>query len=64
MAQDIRRVEGMITRDDGTTASFTIDSEGYHQWGQNTEGLAPNVPALTAMHGALADHLTDRYRQT
>lgn len=49
MSTKIREIRGTITLDDGTTSAFTIDGDGYQQWGADRARLGETVDALSTI---------------
>lgn len=55
MATNIRHITGTITLDDGSVSEFTLDGDGYQQWGASRERLAETVDALSTIVYAFSE---------
>ena len=51
----ITGITGKITMSDGTVSDFTIDVDGWQQWGAVRERLGDSVHAVEVMHRALIE---------
>lgn len=46
-------VKGLITTEDGQVREFSLDGEGWFQWGNVTERLGDTVGVVQAMSDAV-----------
>lgn len=54
-AQAVVYVEGKVVLEDGSESQFSINREGWEQWGASTERLIQSVTVVGAMAEALTD---------